>query len=107
MGNKKSILRFSHIATLVLVALAIGAAVWVYLSLSRSAEESASQNLPKVEINQELYDKISNDSSYGTKVSADEPGFGRVNPFSNYKAETVEVEVEIEVEVTVSETEEK
>ncbi len=107
MGNKKNILKFSHIATLFLVGLAVASGVWIYLSLSKNAEQISSETLPKVEVNLELYQKIKSDTSYGTKVSADEPGFGRVNPFSNYKAETVELEEEIEIEITDSETTEE
>jgi len=107
MGNKKNILRYSHIATLFLVGLAVASGIWIYLSLSSSAEQSSNETLPKIEVNQELYQKIKSDTSYGTKVSADEPGFGRVNPFSNYKAETVELEEEVGAEATTSETEEE
>ena len=100
MENKKSILRYSHIATLFLVALAIASAVWIYISLTDDSSTNKSSDLPKVEINQELYSKIQSELSFGTKVSADEPGFGRVNPFSNYKAKTVEVEANTETETT-------
>jgi len=92
MENKKSILRYSHLATLFLVALAIASAIWIYLSLSSNASVDTAEDLPKVEIDLDLFEKVQSDLNYGTKVSPDEPGFGRVNPFSNYKAETVETE---------------
>ena len=92
MGNKKKILRFSHIATLFLIALALACVLWIYLSLTNNVEETSDQNLPEVKINTELYQKIQSDSNYGTRVSTDELGFGRVNPFSNYKAESVTTE---------------
>ncbi len=102
MGNKKKILRFSHFATLFLVALALASAVWIYLSLTNYTEDNYSQTVPEVQIDNDLYQKIKSDASYGTSVSPDEPGFGRVNPFANYKAETVETETETEAETTAT-----
>ena len=104
MGNKKQILRFSHIATLFLIALALACAVWIYFSLTNYTGDSFDQTVSEVSINDDLYQKIKSDVSYGTAVSPDEPGFGRVNPFSNYKAETVEVDAEATTETTEAST---
>ena len=41
-----------------------------------------------VKIDQEQFSKLGTPSAYGTPVTAEEPGYGRVNPFSPYKPPT-------------------
>ena len=96
MGSKKNILKYSHIATLFLVALALASGIWIYLSLSKNIGENNNEPLPEIKVNKELYQNIKSNTSYGTVVSPEEPGFGRVNPFSDYKAKVIETETGVE-----------
>lgn len=77
----------SVILTGVIVLVGAGLSFWLYylVFLSNSAPVEK-QNVPAPEIKMDLYNSISNPKTYGTKVTLEEPGFGRANPFAPYKA---------------------
>ena len=57
---------------------------WLYGVIYNTPTEPVSKN-EQVKINYDLYTSIENAPSYGVSVSAEEPGFSRVNPFALYK----------------------
>lgn len=95
MENNKNLVRISHITTLIIIGLALASASWIYYSIFiANINTTVPTDSSNIKIDKELYQKIKSSESYGTTVSADEPGYGRVNPFSNYKVETVETSAE-------------
>lgn len=93
MENNKKIVRISHVTTLILIGLSFGAAGWIYYSIFLSNSDTAVlDGGAAIGIDKELYGEIKSEEAYGTTVSVEEPGYGRVNPFSNYKAESVETD---------------
>ena len=68
-----------------IIIVGLGVTYWLYVTIYYQPPRTEDKS-KKTEINIDLYNKISNPQSYGTPVTAEEPGYGRVNPFANYKA---------------------
>jgi ABC-type antimicrobial peptide transport system permease subunit len=85
MANRDIIKTFSLILTLIIVILGIILSYWTYTFVNKNLV-SSKKKVTQVEIDTELYQKISEPGSYGTSVSTVEEGYGRDNPFAPYKA---------------------
>ena len=84
METKALLKKLSLIATAFLVLVAAGLIYWLYgVVYNTPAPEESKSKQTKVDF--DLYTKIENPQSYGTSVSVNEPGYGRVDPFANYK----------------------
>ena len=84
MENRVLIQRISLISLVVLFILAIFMAYWLWIIYSKPSTAPESSYQP-VKINQDQFSKLGIPNAYGTPVTAEEPGYGRVNPFSPYK----------------------
>jgi len=84
METKALIKKLSLITTIFLVLIGAGLIYWLYTVIYATppADESKAQ---QIKVNYDLYTKIENPPVYGSSVSPDEPGYGRANPFSDYK----------------------
>jgi hypothetical protein len=84
METKALIKKLSFIATIFLLLIGAGLIYWLY-TVIYSTPPADDSEAKQIKVNYELYTKIENPPSYGVSVSAEEPGFGRVNPFASYK----------------------
>lgn len=84
METKVLIKKMSLIATVFLVLAGAGLTYWLYTVIYATPPVDDSKK-EQIKVNYDLYTKIENPPSYGTSVSADEPGFNRANPFATYK----------------------
>lgn len=84
METKALIKKLSLIATIFLVLTAVGLIYWLYsiIYVTPSTDNSKAE---QIKVNFDLYATIENPPSYGSSVSAEEPGYGRPNPFAGYK----------------------
>jgi len=84
METKILIKKLSFAATILLVLIGAGLIYWLYTVIytSPAVDQSKSQ---QIKLNYDLYTQIENPPTYGTSVSPNEPGYGRVNPFIPYK----------------------
>lgn len=85
METKALIKKLSLIATIFLVLIGAGLIYWLYTVIYATplADNSKSQ---QVKVNYDLYTKMENPPSYGSSVTPQETGYGRPNPFAEYKA---------------------
>lgn len=83
MSNNKKIKKASLLITIFIVIIGF-LGIWFTLStlkITKTPKTDAGK-IPPIKIEADLYEKISQPVSFGTSVSADEPGFGRENPFA-------------------------
>lgn len=84
MVNKDQIRNLSLIITLILIIIGALVAFWLY-GVFFNLKKVTDSDPVTTTINYTDLEKIGSTPSYGAKVSPDESGFGRVNPFSPYK----------------------
>lgn len=84
METKVLIKKLSFAATIFLVLIGAGLIYWLYTVIYSSPPVNQNKS-QQIKLNYELYTQIENPPNYGTSVSPEEPGYGRVNPFVPYK----------------------
>lgn len=84
METKALIKKLSFFATIFLVIVGAGLVYWLY-SVIYATPSIDSSEAKQIKVNYDLYTQIENPPSYGTSVSTEEAGFGRANPFADYK----------------------
>lgn len=70
--------------TVILVVSALLLGYWI-MSKINSADTSPVNTKSELKIDDTSYKKINESKDYGSEVKVEEPGYGRVNPFSPYK----------------------
>lgn len=84
MENKQKIEYSGIIITGVLIIAALLAGYWIMNFINDPlVPESATTS--QVKIDEASYKKINESRDYGSQVKTEEPGYGRLNPFSPYK----------------------
>ena len=101
MENKKGIRIFSIIAVLTIVFVGLFLSFFIYGYLTENLIMETVKKEP-IAIETELYQELKDVPSYGVEVTAEEPGFGRDNPFVPYKALPSEIEVEVQADASVN-----
>jgi len=91
MENKKNIKLITMIAILIIVLLGMVMSFFLYSYLTESLILETVNKEP-IAINTELYQELKGIPSYGVPVTAEEPGYGRDNPFIPYKTLPSEIE---------------
>ena len=84
MENKNLIKNISLFMMLFLLIIGIFVLYWLYTIFNNQPSLNEDKSKATI-IDYELYNKIGETTSYGVKVSPEEPGFGRINPFIPYK----------------------
>lgn len=85
MGNNKLIKNISLAMMIFISIVGISVLYWLY-TIFYSQGPVVEDNSKVTTINYDLYQKIGETKIYGVKVTPDEPGYGRANPFAPYKA---------------------
>ena len=85
MENKKNIRIFSIVAVLLIVFIGLFLSFYLYGYLTENLILETVKKEP-IAIDTELYQKLKDIPSYGVPVTAEEPGYGRENPFIPYKS---------------------
>lgn len=83
MNNSKTIKSVSLLITFLVVILG-ALAIWFLLRSIIVDKQEAATNT-SVEVDKKLYEEITSPAKFGTDISTDEPGYGRVDPFAKYK----------------------
>lgn len=84
MENKSHVKNISLIVMLFLFIIGVLVLYWLY-NIFYSQPVQVEEKVESTDINYDLYRKIGETQSYGVKVTPEEPGYGRVNPFVPYK----------------------
>ena len=84
METKTLIKKLSLFATIFLAIIGAGLIYWLY-GVIYSTPPVDDNKKTQIKIDYDLFTKIENPPAYGSQVSKDEPGYGRVNPFADYK----------------------
>jgi hypothetical protein len=84
MENKNLIKNISLIMMLSLFIIATLVLYWLY-TIFYSQPAPVEDKSKTSTINDDLYRKIGETQNYGIKVTPEEPGYSRVNPFIPYK----------------------
>lgn len=83
MSNNQKIERYSIFIAFALVALTIGSVL--YLITKNNAPAATVTENKAIQVNEKLYDEVTNPGKYGQEITLEEEGFGRENPFAPYK----------------------
>ena len=84
MENRNLIKNISLASMIFLLIVGIIILYWLY-SIFYSQPIKIEDKSTTTVIDDKLLQQISNTKSYGTKVTPEEPGYGRINPFVPYK----------------------
>lgn len=84
MENKNFIKNISLVIMLFLFIIGILVLYWLY-AIFYSQPTLIEDKSKTTTIDYDLYGKIGETQNYGVKVTPEEPGYGRVNPFIPYK----------------------
>ena len=84
MENKNLIKNISLVMMLSLFVIGLLVLYWLY-TIFYSQPAPIEDKSKITTIDYDLYRKIGETQSYGVKVTPEEPGYGRVNPFIPYK----------------------
>jgi len=84
MNNNQQIRTASLAITLAIVVIGLAAIWFTYNTVSPVDTKSVEINSP-VEVNKNVYDKVTSPEKFGADISTSEEGYGRENPFAPYK----------------------
>lgn len=84
MENKNLIKNISLIMMLSLFVIGVLVLYWLY-TIFYNQPAPVEDKSKTTTIDYDLYKKIGETQNYGVKVTPEEPGYGRVNPFVPYK----------------------
>lgn len=83
MSNNQKIEKYSIIGAITLVTLTIAAILYLFIRNNDPVPPVTQSKT--VQVNEKLYDEVTNPSKYGQEITLEEEGFGRANPFAPYK----------------------
>jgi len=84
MNSNKKIKLISLIVTGLIVILGIFAMWFTYKTVVSDSFREAEKKT-NVEVNKNIYEKVTQPEKFGAEVSPNEEGYGRPNPFAPYK----------------------
>jgi hypothetical protein len=84
MENNQSVKLVTIVSMLVIVFLGLFLSFYIYSFLTSSLITGNVEKKP-IKIDNELYKTLTDIPNFGSSVTAEEPGYGRDNPFASYK----------------------
>lgn len=89
MENKHLTKIISVFITIFILFFGLALSWWLYNFVINYPTKQNPPKSQKVEIDQTLLEKVGEQPDYGSKVTTNEPGYGRDNPFVPFKAPPV------------------
>ena len=84
MNNNKKLNIISAFVTILIVICGVFAMWFTYKTVvSDSSKEAEKKN--NVEVNTNVFEKVTSPEKFGSEISPNEEGYGRANPFAPYK----------------------
>jgi p-aminobenzoyl-glutamate transporter AbgT len=84
MNNNRQIKVASLIITLAILVIGL-LAIWFTYKTVTPVDTKSTETKKAVEVNKNVYEKVTSPEKFGTEISPNEEGYGREDPFAPYK----------------------
>lgn len=84
MNNNKKLNIISYSVTVLIVICGIFAMWFTYRTVFLDSFKN-SEKKNNVEVNKNIFEKVTSPEKFGSEISPNEAGYGRANPFAPYK----------------------
>lgn len=84
MNNNKKLKIISFSVTMLIVICGIFAMWFTYKTVVSDSSKNAEKR-NNVEVNKNVFEKVTSPEKFGSEISPNEEGYGRTNPFAPYK----------------------